>query len=198
MKVGKFIIILFCILSSCSVVSKQTTYYIKNQKCDFIVKKKNDDLPPEKCNGGFVLKLKTNYISIDFPSGNFDSGLGDGYYITWWLILIPIKTNYPKFENNTERFYISLSNIDYDVRKPNYKEQNQYFVDFKENAKIILIVDNKEYKSNIIYNYPNILYLSFPPLKIKDVKKGTIIIEYKDIKEEVDFELGFEKHVVPN
>ena len=192
MKVGKCIFYIFILLliGACSTYSKNGVYYIENPKLINNECFKNTEYKSDfDCISLIDIKMINNkFIRLILPLEN-SHGIGGGYQLFSTLLPIPIKND--MFENNTRQFYISLSNIDYDVRKPNYKEQNQYFVDFKENAKITLIVNNKEYKSSIIYNYPNILYLSFPPLRIKDVKKGTLVIEYNGIKKEVEFEYGY-------
>ena len=42
------------------------------------------------------------------------------------------------------------------------------------------------------------MYFFYFPLKIKNVREGILIIEYKNVIKKVNFKLGFEKYVVPN
>ena len=58
--------------------------------------------------------------------------------------------------------------------------------DINDNLKISLFVNGKNYipEKDKFFNF---LF----PLQIKDVKKGTIIIEYKGIKKEIEFEYGY-------
>lgn len=97
-------------------------------------------------------------------------GVGGGYKIIIFILPIFILPNV-QFNKNNKNFYIK-----------------NYIADQKvDEFKISLKINEKLYNS--FYNKEKGQYIF--PLKIKDVKKGTLIIEYKGEVKEVEFEYGF-------
>ena len=80
-----------------------------------------------------------------------------------------------------------LPNVQFNKNNKNFYIKN-YIADQKvDEFKISLKINEKLYNS--FYNKEKGQYIF--PLKIKDVKKGTLIIEYKGEVKEVEFEYGF-------
>ena len=195
MKLNKALIIIFNILLfSCSLVSHQSLYYINSYLCnielddikDFENYNNNVPYKEKKCKHSFIMGFNEakQFVLIILP-GYINGGLGGGF-LENKIFFISTKKKYPTFENNNKIFSIQIHGVN--------KKMDDLF---KKNINIKLKVSDK------IYNYSKKTFIGYDiffyfPLQIKDIKKGTLVIEYKDIKEEVDFELGFEKHVVPN
>ena len=165
MKVGKYIFYFFILLliGACSTYSKNGVYLVKNQygKYDY------DDI----IRVHFLTNnINDDILEIELPFSY--NGVGGGYQLFSTLLPIPIKND--RFEDNTNIFYIRIL--------------NSYYLldDFKNNLKIFLIVDGKTYisKKDKLFNF---LF----PLQIKDVKKGTLVIEYNGIRKEIEFEHGY-------
>ena len=89
--------------------------------------------------------------------------------MTFSTILIPYITTNEK--NSINYFYIG-----------NYVGNKD-----QKKIKINLEINGNYYDSDYDYNKGFYIF----PLRIKDVKKGTLVIEYNGIKKEVEFEYGY-------
>ena len=201
-KISLLLIIFFNIfLNSCSSNSKEGVYYIKHNICRRNMKRYcQDKRNVEECkknicetqiylnHNSFEYLKNDELILIEFPY-KVQRGIGGGMDVPTLLPFLLRK--YPKFEDNNEVFYIDFENPNYNLQNKNCEKQNEYFINLKKDLKIFLNVNNKKYESDFLFNLSSGIRLSFPPLKIKYVKKGTLIIEYKNIKKEIDFEYGF-------
>lgn len=197
MEKGKilFFILFFIFLQSCSLIRYQSLYYIDSDLCNIEINNiknskyynnKKNNLDKQKCKHSFIadFEKEKQYILIILP-GNINGGLGDGF-LESKVFFVSTKKKYPSFKNNNEVFSIQIHGI------------NKKMTDlFKKNIDIKLKVDDKiyEYSKKTFLGYDVFFYF---PLKIKNVREGILIIEYKNVIKKVNFKLGFEKYVVPN
>ena len=171
MKINKIYIIFLLLLNACVsygtsgffLPSDKTLYYVKNPGSGgiFVGIYIPLDIKIYKMSNSNI-----NYLSLKFPQE-----VGNGFETGIFFIPIPNK----KIENNNDYFEIMVKNSHISM-----------IDNFLENLRMFIEYDNKIYEGMRKEN--NLNKFTFP-IEINKIRKGILIIEYKNYKKEVPFEL---------